>query len=176
MTAPSQIPSSLWMGALVATAILFSFALACGMPFAALSAVAAIVFSSRDAMWLAGAGWLANQVIGFGFLGYPWDAMTIAWGAALGLSALMAVQLARFALGKVPVAGAPRFILAFAAAWVGQQGTVLAASVVLGGTATAFAPEVIWFILWTNTLAFAALLGAQTIGARLGVARSVTAA
>lgn len=166
--------SPLWVGVLVAAAILFSFALACGMPFAALGALAALTLSLRDAVYLAGLGWLANQAIGFGFLGYPLDPMTLAWGVAIGLSAVAAVGGATVALrgarasGPVAQAG-----VAFVAAWAAQQGIVLAASLVLGGTVTAFAPAVVWFIFWTNALAFAVLLGAQALGARAGVARPV---
>lgn len=164
--------SPLWMGVLVAAAILFSFALACGMPFAALGALAALTLAPRDAVLLAGLGWLGNQAIGLGFLGYPLDAMTLAWGVALGLSALAAVGAALVALQRTPVAGsAIRLAVAFLAAWVAQQGTVFAASLVLGGTAAAFAPAVVWFIFWTNGLAFAVLLGAQALGARAGFAR-----
>ncbi|MEM1386367.1 MAG: hypothetical protein AAF626_02150 [Pseudomonadota bacterium] len=161
-----------WTGALVAVAILFSFALACGMPFAALGALAALTLSARDAAYLAGIGWLANQAIGFGFLGYPLDAMTLAWGAALGLSALAAVGGATVALRRARASGpVARAGIAFVGAWAAQQGAVLAASLVLGGLSTAFAPAVVWFIFWTNALAFAVLLGAQVLGARAGVAR-----
>ena len=164
--------SPLWMGALVAASILFSFALACGMPFAAIGALAALTMGPRDAALLAGLGWLSNQAIGFGFLGYPFDAMTLAWGVALGASALAAVGAARLALRNLLTASAAaRLPLAFVAAWVAQQATVFAASLVLGGTTAAFAPDVIWFILWTNALAFAGLLGAQALGAWAGVAR-----
>ncbi|MEM1274188.1 MAG: hypothetical protein AAGF88_10240 [Pseudomonadota bacterium] len=166
--------SPLWMGVIVSTAILFSFALACGMPFAAIGALAALTFSARDAVILAGLGWFANQIIGFGFLGYPLDAMTFAWGAALGLSAIVAVGAALLALSRLGFAGPlARFPLAFIAAWVGQQGAVLAASLILGGTTTAFAPEVVWFIFWTNVLAFGVLLFAHLIGARVGLARPI---
>jgi len=160
------------MGVLVAAAVLFSFALACGMPFAALGALAALTLTPRDAALLAGLGWVANQAIGFGFLGYPFDAKTLAWGVALGLSALAAVGAAVAALHRVPVNGIVfRSALSFFAAWVAQQGTVFAASVLLGGTATAFAPSVVWFILWTNALAFAVLVVTQALGAFAGLAR-----
>ncbi len=164
--------SPLWMGVLVAASILFSFALACGMPFAALGALAALTLAPRNAMVLAGLGWLANQAIGFGFLGYPLDAMTLAWGVALGLSAFAAVGASLFALRRMASAGsAVRIPLAFLAAWAGQQGTVFAASLVLGASETAFAPPVLWFIFWTNGLAFALLFCAQALGARAGLAR-----
>lgn len=164
--------SPLWMGALVAASILFSFALACGMPFAAIGALAALTMGPRDAALLAGFGWLANQAIGFGFLGYPLDAMTLVWGAALGLSALAAVGGATVALRRAKAYGpVARAAFAFVGSGAAQQGTVLALSLVLGGVGTAFAPAVVWFIFWTNALAFAVLLGAQALGTRAGIAR-----
>lgn len=166
--------SATWMAVLVAVAVLFSFALACGMPFAALGALAALTLAPRDALWLAGLGWLANQVIGFGFLGYPMDPMTFAWGIALGVSAIAAVAAALWAMSwaKQPVL---RLATAFLAAWAGQQAAVFAASLVLGGTVSAFAPGVVWFIFWTNALAFVVLLTVQMIGARAGLARTPVA-
>lgn len=162
----------LWIGVLVATAVVFSFALACGMPFAALGALAALALAPRDAAFLVGLGWFANQVIGFGFLGYPLDVITLAWGGALGLSALAAAGAAMIAVRLMPRSGLIVCALhAFLAAWAAQQGTVFAASLVLGSSDTAFAPAVLWFIFWTNALAFAALLGAQILGARAGLAR-----
>ena len=160
-----------WGAGLIAAAILFSFALACGMPFAALGAVAALTLPPRDAMLLAGAGWLANQAIGFGYLGYPLDAMTMAWGVALGASALAAVCGAvlamRHAVGAHAMIGPA---VAFLAAWGAQQGVVFLASLILGGMASALAPSVVWFILWTNALAFVSLIALQIVGARVGLA------
>lgn len=164
--------SQLWMGALIAATVLLSYALACGMPFAALGALAALTLPVRDALALVVLGWLANQVIGFGFLGYPLDAMTLAWGIALGLSALAAVVGARLATRQLRIANSLiRSATAFLTAWAAQQGVVFLASLVLGGTVSAFAASVVWFIFWTNALAFVVLLGIQGAGAKIGVAR-----
>lgn len=169
--------SPLWMALLLAVTVLFSFALACGMPFAALGALAALSMAPRDALMLAGLGWLANQAIGFGLLGYPLDPMTFAWGGALGLSALAAVGAALLALHVTRGAGMMlRPPLAFLAAWAGQQGTVFLATLVLTSSGSAFAPAVLWFILWTNVLAFAVLLGVRWIGVRAGLAPQVSLA
>lgn len=164
--------SLIWMAVLLGTAILFSFALACGMPFAAIGALAALTLSTRDAVFFVGLGWFANQAIGFGFLGYPFDVMTLAWGVALGLSALAAVGAAVLVRQRNKGATmALQFGATFLAAWAAQQAIVFAATLVLGGTLTAFAPAVVWFIFWTNALAFIVLLSAQFVGARAGVAR-----
>ena len=171
----ASIQSPLFMVVLVAAAILFSFALACGMPFAALGALAALTLPARHALILAVLGWLANQAIGFGFLGYPLDAMTLAWSVALGVSKLTAVVGALFVLRQTPRGTLPAQLgMAFVAAWAAQQGTVFLASLVLGGTAGAFAASVLWFIYWTNALAFLVLLGLQSAGVRIGVARSLS--
>lgn len=171
--APNQSP--LWMVVLVAAAILFSFVLACGMPFAALGALAALTLPARDALVLAVLSWLANQAIGFGFLGYPLEAMTLAWGMALGFSALAAVVGALFVLRQMPRGTLPAQLgMAFVAAWAAQQCVVFLASLALGGTASAFAASVVWFIFWTNALAFLVLLSLQVVGARIGVARSLS--
>lgn len=173
MYKPYTGQSPFWIGILIAAAILFSFALACGMPFAALGALGALTLAPRDAYLLAGLGWLANQAIGFGFLGYPLDAMKLAWGAALGLSALAAVGAAMLAVRTITgVASALQILLAFLAAWAAQQATVVAASFVLSSSASALSPSVLWFIFWTNALAFGLLLVAQALGTRVGLASS----
>ncbi|MEM1363626.1 MAG: hypothetical protein AAGF94_18285 [Pseudomonadota bacterium] len=164
----------LWMGVPVALAVICSFALACGMPFAALGALATLVFTVRGAFAVVGLSWVANQVIGFWFLNFPLDALTLAWGIALGVSALAAVVGARFAARCLPdINELARYATVFAAAWMAQQGAIFLASLALGGTTTAFAASVVWFIFWTNALTFVLLLGAQLIGARAGVARSL---
>lgn len=161
-----------WMAVILAAAIFFSFALACGMPFAAVGALAALTLPLREAVLFAGLGWVANQVVGFVFLGYPFDVMTLAWGVALGTSAFAAAMAAHFALRYVAGGSTlEKRFATFLAAWAAQQGTVLVWSFVLGGTTSAFAPAVVWFILWTNALAFVVLLGVQFLGALAGVAR-----
>ncbi|MEM7775592.1 MAG: hypothetical protein AAF732_08275 [Pseudomonadota bacterium] len=164
--------SVLWIAVPAIAALLFSLALACGMPFAALGALAALTLATREAFLLAGLGWLANQAVGFGLLGYPLDAVTFAWGAALGISALAAVCAALVALAVLRTDhSAARAAIAFLAAWTAQQVTVFAASFALPASAAAFAPSVLWFIFWTNALAFGVLFALQAAGARLGLAR-----
>lgn len=160
-----------WTSLLLVLSLGCSFALACGMPFAALAAVAVLNLSPRDAGVAVGLGWLANQAIGFGLLGYPVDALTLAWGVALGLSALAAVVAAVFGLRIVKVDHvALKAASCFLVAWLAQQASVFLASLVLGGTATAFALSVVWFIFWTNAAAFCALCGLALLAGKWGVA------
>ena len=176
MSDHTSAQSPIWMGAVVAVAVLASFALACGMPFAAIGALAALTLGWRDAIILAGLAWFANQVIGFGFLGYPFDLLTLAWGLALGLSAVAAVGGAILTARLAGTTGLSRLPLSFLAAWASQQATVFVASLILGAAETAFAPSVMWFIFWTNAVAFLALAVAQMIGARIGLARPIASA
>lgn len=164
--------SLFWMATLVGAAMLLSFVLACGMPFAAIAALAALTLAERDAYVLAGLGWLTNQAVGFGFLGYPFDAMTLAWGAALGISAVAAVGIALIANRALRKNNAAtRFTLVFLAAWAAQQGTIYMASFILTASMEAFSFATVWFIFWTNAVAFAVLLAVQATGAWLGLSR-----
>ena len=160
-----------WSVILVSAAMLYSFALACGMPFAALGALAALALPLRAAYATAILGWLANQVVGFGFLGYPTDPSTLAWGMALGISAVTAVAAARMTWNiteHLPIVVASA--LAFAAALVAQQAVVYAASWPLPSHPSAFSLPVLWQIGWTNALAFIVLGLVYRLGAMVGLA------
>lgn len=160
-----------WFAILVFAAVLCSWALACGMPFAAIGALAALTLPFRKALVLALLAWTANQLIGFGFLGYPLDPLTVSWGVALGLSSAAAVVGAKIAISYPKKAGPTyKLALAFLTAWAGQQAIVFLASLVLGGTATAFAAGVVWFIFWTNAVAFLFLALLQLIAGQLSIA------
>ncbi len=67
---------------LLASSVGFTLGFAhCAVPFAAFGAVAAMTLPRRDALLLTVALWLVNQIVGFAVLHYPWDAMTLTWGA-----------------------------------------------------------------------------------------------
>lgn len=168
MSESNPLSRTAWIVVLSAASLVFSIALACAMPFAALGAVAALALPRRDAFAAAGIGWLANQAVGYGILGYPTDPITLAWGVALGLSALAAVAAALGVL-KAKVSFAIRAVLGLIAALVAQQAVVWAASWPLNSHPSAFALPVLLQIAWTNALAYAALAGLQWIGGRAGL-------
>lgn len=91
----------LWLAVPVLTSLGFSLALACGTPFAAIAALGALALARRDAYLAALLAWGANQAVGFGLLGYPTDARTLAWGVAIGVSALAAVWAARWVAARL---------------------------------------------------------------------------
>ena len=79
---------------LTAACALASFAFACATPFAAFAVIAAAALPLQPALLVSLAAWLVNQTIGFGFLHYPLDATTIAWGLVIGGAALAATAAA----------------------------------------------------------------------------------
>ncbi|WP_420408155.1 hypothetical protein [Hoeflea sp.] len=163
-----------WTAVLAAASFMFSLALACATPFAALAAIGALALPFADALLVAFLAWLVNQLTGYLLLGYPmtWD--SFAWGAVLGLSALAAVGGARWiamrtaSFGIVAMSAA-----ALLAAFAVQQGVVFAAAFVLPSQPSAFAPSVVATIFGYNLLAFAILGVLQLAGARLGATSDI---
>jgi hypothetical protein len=148
-----------WFALLLAASVAFSLAFACAVPIAAFGAVAALTLPRRDALLLAGGVWLANQLVGFALLGYPWTASTFAWGGALGAVAVLATVAAlalarhRDARGAVVVALAA-FLGAFS---VYEGGLFVVAATLLGGT-EAYTPAIMARILTINAAACVGLL------------------
>ncbi len=150
---------ALWLALLVAASVAFSFGFACAVPFAAFGAVAALTLARRDALLLIVAVWLANQLVGFAFLGYPWTGSTLAWGAALGVVAVLATIAARpMALRRDGRGAAIGALTAFLGAFIVYEGGLfIVAATLLGGTED-FAPAIVLRILEMNVAAFLGLL------------------
>lgn len=159
----------LWLSLLVAASVAFSFGFACAAPFAAFGAATASTLGTRDALVLTVALWLANQIVGFSLLGYPWDGTTLLWGGVLGVVALLSTTAAR--ITSVHFAHMPRSValaLSFAAAFVAYEGSLYAISAAwLGGTED-FAAPIVAYIAALNVLAFLGLLILERLGRMLG--------
>jgi hypothetical protein len=160
-----------WVLLLVAASVIFSFALACAVPFAGLCAVAACTLPRRDALAVAAGAWAANQVIGFAFLHYPWTANCVAWGVAIGLSALLCTLAARWARWRLVrshslVSG----VVAFAAAFATFEAGLAGSSLLLGGTES-FTPSVLVGVLGINATAWVVFSVLAWGGSFLGIAR-----
>lgn len=164
---PQAARGAIWISLVASSSVIFSFALACATPFAALAAIAGSKMSRRDALILLAVVWLANQAIGYLALGYPrtWD--SFAWGAAVGIAALLSTFAAREItpwLGPAIVGGAAAFLAAFAI----YEGVLFAATAVLPSGEEAFSLPLMAWIFGINVLAFAGLLaihrGAIAIG------------
>jgi hypothetical protein len=161
----------LWLAALLAASVGFTFGFACAVPFAAFGAIAALTLHRRDALLLTVALWLVNQVIGFTILHYPWDGMTFTWGAVLGVIAVLSTVAARAIVRDRRLIAAS--LASFAAAFVVYEGSLyIVSAAALGGTED-FTTAIVLRILAINAAAFAVLLTvslliAAAAGARAG--------
>jgi hypothetical protein len=161
----------LWPAFLVAASLFLTLGLACATPFAAFAAIAAISLPRRAALATVAAVWLANQIVGFTMLGYPWSVETLAWGLAIGAGALAAYEIAAFAANaSMPAGWLGTNMAGFVSAFLAYEAVLYAASLVLGGSGTAFAPSVIWSILEADLLAWVILLAAHRLGLHAGIA------
>ncbi len=141
---------------MVAASVALSFGFACALPLAAFATAAAMLVGPTAAIGAVLAVWLVNQAIGFACLGYPTDASTFAWGAALGAIALLSLGAATLVLARLRgVAGAG---LAFAAAFVVYEGAVYLGCLVSNCGAADFTPANVARIFLINAAAFGALL------------------
>lgn len=126
--------STLWILLLTVASTVTTLALACATPFPALAALAAMHMRRRDGVALIGASWVASQAVGFCVLNYPRDVRTIAWGLAIGLSAVAAVLAADAVARALQRHGfALRLIAAYVAGLFGFKAGIALTSLVLGG-------------------------------------------
>jgi len=149
----------LWIALLLAGSVLFSFALDCATPFAALAALAALNMPRRDVLTVVALAWVANQAIGFGLLGYPHTTSTYIWGWAIGIAALVgAIAAGQVADRTSGFSRITQISCAFLAAFTTYELVLLATSLILTGGANAFTPAIIWLIFSMNAIALGALL------------------
>jgi hypothetical protein len=168
--APSAWRHLLWLALLAAFSIAFSLGFACAVPLAAFAAAAALTLSLADALLLILLVWLANQLVGFSVLGYPWETSTIAWGAVLGGVAVLSTALGQWTAERL--AGAARavglcvtFLVAFA---VYEAALFVVSATLLGGTEV-FTGEIQGRILAINTAAFIGLLALNRLAISVGL-------
>jgi hypothetical protein len=164
-----QLPT--WIAIVVIACVAFTFAFACAMPFAAVAAVAACTLSRRDACYLAGAAWLASQAVGFAFLHYPltWDCL--AWGAILGMTAILSTLAAAEATRRLGrrLAGIG---VAFLAAFTTCEVVLFTSSLVLGGIEN-YTVAIQGRFLGLNVVVLAGLLVLSRAGVLAGIAPPV---
>jgi hypothetical protein len=159
----------LWLALLIAASLALTFGFACAVPFAAFGATAAMTLTRRDALLLTLALWLVNQIVGFGFLHYPWDGTTLAWGAILGIIAVLSTAAAQATIRRqgIVVTAITSFI---AALFAYEGGLYLVSATVMGGTEDFTAPIVLR-ILAINAAAFGGLLAAALMMSAIEGAR-----
>ena len=100
--------------------------------------------------------WLVNQIAGFAILHYPWDGMTLAWGAILGVITVLSTVAAQATIRRRRIVATA--IASFSAAFVVYEGGLyLVSAMIMGGTED-FASAIVGRILAINAAAFIGLL------------------
>jgi hypothetical protein len=149
----------LWLGLLIAAIAALTTEYTCVTPFAAFAVIAAVTLSRRDAVILAVALWLTNQVVGFGVLNYPWTASTFAWGLAIGAAAVIAGLAAHWAVRKLAAFHVlARMAAGFAGAFVLYEVALYVVAVSMLGGTEAFAPAIVGQVLFANAVTLVGLV------------------
>jgi len=156
----------LWLVLLSGFGVALSPLFACATPFAALATVAAVKLGRREAVTILAFVWLANQLIGYCYLGYPrtWDSLAwgLAIGAAIGAAALAASSLSTARPAPLAVS------LPFVAAFVAFEMALYTASFILPGGQVAFTAGVVWHILLINAVTLCGLMATYQLTMLLG--------
>jgi hypothetical protein len=160
----------LWLGLLVAASVVFSLGLASAVPLAAFAAAAALSLSRRDALLLIMWVWLANQLVGFTWLEYPWTATTFAWGVALGIVAVLATLAGQWIAGRLvderrAFTVAATFLIAFAV----YEAALFAVSATLLGGTEIYTATIQGRIFAINAAAFVGLLVLNHLATSVGL-------
>lgn len=147
------------VGLPIVASVLFSFALACATPFAALAAFAAFKFRPREALLSIGAVWLINQAVGYGCLNYPRTPESFTWGIALGVASYAALMVAMRIAGRLQnTAGLLKTVLTFAVAFATFKAFLFGISFAIPGGSLAFSWPVFKKIVVINVVTLLALL------------------
>lgn len=144
----APVRRAMWFGLIVAAGAIMSVSFGCVTPFAALASLAALKLARHDAVIATGAVWACDQIVAFGWQGYPLSLDSAARGVAIGLSAIAAMFAAKaFATSRpAPLAVSLPFVAAFAA----FESGLYAAGVVLPGCEGAFTAAVVRQAFFVN--------------------------
>jgi hypothetical protein len=161
----------LWLVVLVGASVAFSLGFACAVPLAAFAAAAALTLSRHDALVLIVAVWLANQLVGFTVLDYPWTASTFAWGAALGTVAILAALAGQWtARHSMGTGRAVSYMATFLVAFAVYEAALFAVSATLLGGTEIYTAAIQGRILAVNAAAFVGLLVLHRLAVSAGFA------
>ena len=155
-----------WLAFLALAVGVLSFVFACATPFAAFGVLAAMTLSRTDAIRITIALWMANQVIGYGILGYPVTVNSVSWGLAIGGAAVSSTIVARLIFSRLQTArGLTRAVVALGGTFVMYEIALFTVAVAGLGGAGSFAGPIVGRILVINAAAFVGLHALYRIGA-----------
>jgi len=144
---------------IAALSITGSLAFACAAPLAAIAALAAFSMSRKTGLALVVTAWLSNQLVGFGLLHYPQTFDTFAWGAALGVSTIVAFLVAHTVVQRMHgQALALTLPVAFLIAFAFYQLALYVMGMPLEGSEATLLGAVVARVFEVNLVSFAALV------------------
>ncbi len=161
----------LWLVLLVAASMAFSLNFACAAPLVAFGVAAALTLPSRDALSLIFGVWFADQVVGYTVLHYPWTANSLAWGAILGVAAVLGTVAAQWTGQRL--GGQPKAVGALAAllvAFTVYEGVLFVTAFAGLGGMGGFTAAIIGRIFAINVGALGGLLVINYLGMAVGLA------
>lgn len=166
---PAPVWQKVWLGLLVAVTALATGVFACITPLVAAAALCAVTLNRRDALIGVALVWLGNQMIGYGIAGYPVNADSLSWGAAIGIATLAATFIAGEVVAKLHSAPL-RMAVTFVASFAVYEVLLAGVAVVLGGLET-FAPDIVLYFaginaIWALAFALGYLVLAEVAGTR----------
>lgn len=142
-------PATLAFATLAGT-VIFS----CLMPFATIATFCAATMRRSTGLVTVIASWIANQMLGFGLLGYARDAMTVANGVSLLVAAMAAFGLAGLITrGRVSI----MLLLAMPIAFAAFQ-LVLLVYATAKGDLTMFTPDIVALVGMNEAIWFVGLM------------------
>ena len=128
----------------------------------------------RDALLLVGLVWLVNQAVGFSVLHYPLTPDCFAWGAGLGIVALLGTLGAEWTAQRVNPLRRLASAMAFLAAFAIYEGLLFLISIIVQSGVADYTAAIVGRIFAINAIAFIGLLVVNRIGVSAGLALEPT--
>jgi len=165
---PSDAAKFIWLTILTLAGVGGSLVISCIAPFVALAVTLAGTVRLSLALRAMSVIWFANQLIVFSFFNFPRTANTFLWGVAIAAAALLSTSVTSLAINRSRrLSIFVRLALAFGVGFVSYQGTLMLASLALGGRET-FMLAVIAQIFVVNAAWLAGLVGLNELMSILG--------
>jgi len=172
--ATTQTGSAVWIALIAGLTVIGSFIFACAAPLAAVAALAALKFERGEGLALVVVSWFINQAVGFVLLSYPHTADSYAWGAAIGVAAVLG-YLAADAATRFSMPAPLAWIVSFAVAFIVYQIGLYAAGVAFAYEGNAFSADIVTEVLVINTIAYAGFIVLHLASVALTSARPAVA-
>lgn len=156
-----------WILILTLAAIGVTFALSCVTPFAALAVALAGTIGARASLRIVIVVWLANQIIGFGFFGFPRTPNTLLFGVAIGGAAVVTTIVASAIMKYMSSRSVPlRLGVALLLSFAVYETALLPAAVFFGDIET-FRPAIVAELALINAVSLVGIVVLNEVAAAL---------